>query len=229
VILPLLISVPHAGTKIPSEVESISTLTPKQISEDGDEGAAQIYAIRDQVKAFVTTAIARAFVDVNRSEEDRGSDGVVKTHTIWKVPIYRQSLSGDLIRMLLDKYYRPYHRQLSELASETKMGVDCHTMAEKGPPIGPDAGRKRPSICLSNAKGTCPQDWFNRLADCLEEAFETEVSKNKPFKGGYIIRSHAHELPWVQVELSRAPFLNIAEKRRRFLAALGEWYYTVLS
>jgi N-formylglutamate deformylase len=223
VILPLLISVPHAGTKIPPEVESISMLTPKQISEDGDEGSAQIYAIGKQVKAFVTTDIARAFVDVNRAEEDRSPDGVVKTHTIWKVPIYRQSLSEDLIRMLLDKYHRPYHKQLSQLAAEAKLGLDCHTMAEKGPPIGPDAGRKRPLICLSNANGTCPEDWSNRLADCLEEAFETKVSKNTPFKGGYIIRSHANEIPWVQIELSRAAFLSHADKRLKFLEALQKW------
>jgi N-formylglutamate deformylase len=223
VILPLLISVPHAGTKIPSEVESISMLTPKQIIEDGDEGAAQIYAIRDQVTTFVTTDIARAFVDVNREEEDRSPDGVVKTHTIWKVPIYRQSLSEDLIRMLLDKYYRPYHRQLSKLASEIKLGVDCHTMADVGPPIGPDAGKKRPLICISNAEGTCPETWFDQLADCLEEEFEIKVSKNSPFKGGYIIRSHAHELPWIQIELSRAAFLSHEEKRMKLLEALKGW------
>jgi formiminoglutamase len=223
VILPLLISLPHAGIEIPPEVESFSMLTPQQIIQDGDEGATHIYSIREQVSAFVTTDIARAFLDVNRAEDDRSPDGVVKTHTIWKVPIYKQPLPEDLIRKLLDKYHRPYHRQLSQLASQTRLGVDCHTMADVGPPIGPDAGRKRPSICLSNAKGTCPQDWFNRLADCLEEAFETEVSKNKPFKGGYIIRSHAHELPWVQIELSRAAFLSYEEKRMKLLEALKEW------
>jgi N-formylglutamate deformylase len=229
VTLPLLISLPHAGIKTPPEVESISMLTPQQIIEDGDEGAARIYSIRDQVKAFVTTDIARAFVDINRVEDDLSPDGVVKIHTIWKVPIYRQPLSEDLIQILLDKYYRPYHKQLSQFTSEARLGVDCHTMADVGPPIGPDANRKRPSICLSNAKGTCPEDWFNRLVDCLEEAFETEVSKNKPFKGGYIIRSHAHELPWVQIELSRAAFLSHAQKRSKFLEALDEWCRITLS
>jgi hypothetical protein len=61
------------------------------------------------------------------------------------------------------------------------------------------------------------------MAQCFERAFETEVAINDPFRGGYIIRAHARQLPWIQVELSRAPFLINAEKRERVLAALTEW------
>lgn len=221
--LPLLISVPHAGLKVPSEVESICALTEEQIVQDGDEGAAEIYSIRDQVAAFVTTDVARAFVDVNRAEDDRRADGVIKTHTIWEIPVYSQDLSEELVETLLRKYYRPYHRDLSRLARKARLGVDCHTMAAVGPPIGPGAGEKRPLICLSNAEGSCPDAWFKAFAECLERSFEVEVSLNSPFKGGYIVRSHSHEIPWVQLELSRAPFLSHGQKRSRVLRALGEW------
>lgn len=220
--LPLLISVPHAGLKVPHEVESICTLTQEQIIQDGDEGAAEIYSIEDEVAAFVTTDVARAFVDVNRAEDDRGADGVVKTHTIWKIPIYSQALSEELVETLLRNYYRPYHRDLSQLARKVRMGVDCHTMAEVGPPIGPGAGEKRPSICLSNAEGSCPDAWFKAFAECLERSFEIEVSLNSPFKGGYIVRSHSQEIPWAQLELSRAPFFSHDQKRSRVLRALRE-------
>lgn len=103
------------------------------------------------------------------------------------------------------------------------LGIDCHTMAAKGPPIGPDPGKERPLVCLSNADGTCPQSWMEALARYLEQVFETEVSINFPFAGGYIIRSHAAELPWVQIEFSRAPVFSTVEKQRRFLAALEKW------
>jgi formiminoglutamase len=228
VILPLLISVPHAGLKVPPEVESICKLTQQQIIEDGDEGAAQIYSIEDEVAAFVTTDVARAFVDVNRAQDDRRADGVVKTHTIWEIPIYSKALSGELVETLLRKYYRPYHRDLSRLARKVRMGVDCHTMAEVGPPIGPGAGEKRPLICLSNAEGSSPDVWFKAFAECLERSFEVEVSLNSPFKGGYIVRSHAREIPWVQLELSRAPFLSHDQKRSRVLQALREWCELIL-
>jgi N-formylglutamate deformylase len=227
VTLPLLISVPHAGLSIPSEVKSLCLLTQQQIIEDGDEGAAEAYSIREHVAAFITTDIARAFVDLNRAEADRGADGVVKTHTIWRIPIYSRPLPEDLVETLLRKYYRPYHLKLSRLARNVRLGVDCHTMAAVGPPVGPDVGEERPLICLSNAQGTCPDIWVRELARCFERAFDADVSLNSPFKGGHIIRSHAHELPWIQVELSRALFLSHGKKRRRFLKALREWCDTV--
>jgi len=223
VTLSLLISVPHAGLKVPPEVKGICTLTRQQIVEDGDEGAAEIYSLRGEVASFVTTDIARAVVDLNRAEDDRRADGVVKTQTIWEVPVYSEPLSDELVEMLLTKYYRPYHDQLSVLAKNAKLGVDCHTMAASGPPIASDAGQERPLICLSNAEGTCSESCLTRLAECLENSFRASVSINSPFKGGHIIRSHAHELPWVQLELSRAPFLSIAQKRSCVLKALTDW------
>ena len=93
-------------------------------------------------------------------------------------------------------------------------------MAAVGPPCSEDSDCERPNICLSNAQGTCSQEWFEKLVQCFKESFDSEISVNHPFKGGYIIRSHSSELPWVQVELSRAPFLQTGEKRERVLQAL---------
>lgn len=224
--LPLLISVPHAGITVPAEAEPYCVLTTRQVIEDGDRGAADIYLGLDgHVVAFHTTPIARAIVDVNRAEDDRRADGAIKTHTCWDVPIYENHLAGDVIDLLLARYYRPYHARLSELAgsSGSYLGVDCHTMSATGPPIGPDPGAERPWVCLSNGGGTCPESWIDSLADCFARAFDHDVAVNEPFKGGYIIRSHASELPWVQLDLSRAPFMSLDEKHSRVLAALQEW------
>ena len=218
--LPLIVSVPHAGLTVPEEVRSYYALTPKQILADSDEGAAEIYNLESEVVKYVTTPVARAIVDVNRAENDRGRDGVVKTHTCYGVPIYRKPLPEETVEILLGNYYRPYHRNISEYSGNAKLGVDCHTMAAVGPPTAPDTGCDRPGVCLSDASGTCPKDWFDKLVRCFAESFDCRISVNNPFKGGYIIRSHCCELPWVQIELSRAPFLDLAEKRRRVLNAL---------
>ena len=100
------------------------------------------------------------------------------------------------------------------------LGLDCHTMAAVGPPMGPDPGQERPWVCLSHADGICPAAWLETMADCFRETFGDHVAINEPFRGGYIIRSHAEELPWIQVELSRGDFLSIAEKRQRVLQAI---------
>jgi N-formylglutamate deformylase len=226
--LPLIISVPHAGLAVPKEVQDYCALTPEQILADSDEGAAEIYDFKSDVRAYITTDIARAIVDMNRAEETRGRDGIIKTHTCYNARVYRQPVPEDVIEILLDRYYRPYHQRLLESAADAKFGVDCHTMAAVGPPSAKDSGSGRPNICLSNAQGSCPQDWFEKIVHCFEASFDSEISVNHPFKGGHIIRSHSSELPWVQVELSRAPFLENSEKRECILRALILFFRTIL-
>jgi len=222
--LPLLLSIPHAGLEIPPEVRSLCILKEKDIIDDSDGGAGEIYMpLKQDVSGLVTTGIARAIVDMNRSEEDRRKDGVIKTHTCWDVLVYDESPSDHVVRALIEKYHRPYHSDLSRLSTGIELGVDCHTMAEIGPPVGPDAGIKRPRVCLSNGDGTCPKGWIESLAACFADAFESKISINHPFKGGYIIRSHAKEIPWVQLELSREEFLSHEGKSERVLRALTMW------
>jgi len=218
--LPLLISVPHAGLTVPEEVKDLCVLTREQIAADSDEGAAEIYAFESVTACYVTTGIARAIIDVNRSEEDRGPDGVIKINTCYGIPIYREPLSKDVAESLLQCYYRPYHRRLTELAADAELGLDCHTMAAFGPPVAPDAGRRRPHICISNAAGTCPNAFFKGLVTCFASVFGEDPAVNTPFKGGHIIRAHATELPWIQVELSRASFMSKSEKYGNVLEAI---------
>jgi formiminoglutamase len=171
--------------------------------------------------------VARAIVDLNRAESDRRRDGVIKTHTCWDVPVYRQALTEELIDKLMESYYRPYHRALTRLASSGVIaGIDCHTMAAVGPPVGPDHGVPRPFICLSNGDGTCPQEWLLRLAACLSESFGEQVSLNHPFTGGFITRSHSTELPWIQLELSRVATMSLSQKRTRLIRALTRFVET---
>lgn len=223
--LPLLISVPHAGWRVPEEVSALSLLDERAILEDGDEGSREIYDLASVVSVLVTTEVARAFVDMNRAEDDRRKDGVVKTHTCWDVPIYHEPLPEDIIERLLARHHRPYHAALSEAAASSSavLGVDCHTMAAQGPPVGPDPGRNRPLICVSNADGTCPLPWLQAMGRCLEESFGEPVSLNRPFRGGHIIRAHALELPWLQLEMSRDPRFSCTEKRAGVLAAFRLW------
>ena len=222
--LPIMISVTHSGLEVPPELEELNLLSRQAIAEDGDEQAAEIYAWSEKVQVYVTTAIARAFVDLNRAENDRRQDGVVKTHTCRLAPIYREPLSEALVKTLLEKYYTPYHQKLSRYTAGVKLGIDCHTMSAVGPPVGPDPDQKRPDICLSNADGTFPQEWLAKLAECLHRAFGAEISLNRPFEGGFIIRSHAGEIPWVQLELSRGPFCSVDEKREKVWQAITEFY-----
>jgi formiminoglutamase len=227
--LPLLVSVPHAGEEVPPEVEDICTLTKKEIREDGDGGAAAIYqGLEGHCREYVSTGIARAIVDLNRAPDDIGGDGVIKTHTCWNIPVYRSFPDNKLVRLLLGRHYFPYHERLSAAAGKgsVRLGIDCHTMAAKGPPVGPDPGQERPLVCLSNGDNTCPDDWIKSLAEILASLFREEVSINRPFRGGYITRHHAAEMPWLQIELSRTPSYSDAFKGECVLAGLQRFCHS---
>ena len=224
--LPLLLSVPHAGDETPVEVTERVALAPEDVLADGDVGAREIYGpLSVAVEAFHMARIARAFVDLNRAENDRGRDGAVKTHTCWEVPVYGAPLPDALIEILMVRYHRPYHRRLTDLAQGggVRLGIDCHTMAAVGPPVAPDPGAVRPAVCLSYAGGTCPRAWIERLAEELRRTFERDVRIDDPFRGGYITRTHAAELPWLQLELSRTEEPSLAEKSERVQRALSRF------
>ena len=223
--LPLALSIPHAGTRVPEELQRLQLLSHEEILRDGDEESAVVYDdLRELVRDWARTEIARAFVDLNRAEEDRSKDGVVKTHTCWDVPIYRAPLSQELTEALLARYYRPYHRELSAFAGgDAVLAVDCHTMAATGPPVGPDPGSRRPAVCLGDGRGSCPVEWMARLRDAFAGHFPGEVTINQPFRGGYISTCHGREMPWIQLELARGGPLSPAQKSAAVQAALFEF------
>ncbi|THB77300.1 MAG: hypothetical protein D3926_15840 [Desulfobacteraceae bacterium] len=226
-VMPLLISVPHAGSQVPETFRSNCLLSDDDIRSDGDEGAEAIYSeIKDHVRCFETTDIARAVVDLNRKSDDFSKDGVIKTHTCWDVPIWSEPISDLQKTMLLERHYFPYHEKLKNHAKDTSLilGIDCHTMVAEGPPIGPDPQSLRPHINLGNLDHqSCPEHWAQFMYGCFVEEFGTKVTLNHPFKGGWITQYHHQLLPWIQLEISRAPFLPDREKGRKVLAALQRW------
>lgn len=223
--LPIIISMPHGSINIPSEVSDICQLTEKDIIKDSDEQTQEIYSkVAGNAQVVIESNVARAIVDLNRAEDDIRKDGIIKTHTCWDVPIYSQQPNSELIKKLISKYHRPYHNALTAAThKKVKLGIDCHTMAEFGPPVGPDSGIERPAICLSNRNGeTCPTEWLEQLAYMFEEYFG-HVQINKPFSGGHTVASHCKELPWIQLEFSRTLEFACQYKSVAVYKVISEW------
>ncbi len=218
---PVLISIPHGGTEVPSEIASRLCITPKDQFEDGDALTREIYGIKDDVLTCMEGSIARAFVDLNRDVNDRppkNPDGVVKSMTCLGKPIYHsgQELDQSLIEELLQKYYKPYHdliRKTLDSNNEIKLMLDCHTMEAVGPQISPDSGKTRPKFCLgSNFGKSYPEEIVQRMADCIRTAFELkeeDVVIDAPFAGGHITRTYGNKpIPCIQIEMSRILYLT---------------------
>ena len=247
--LPVLLSIPHGGTRIPEELRDRVCITPRDQFDDSDACTVDIYDLGEDVARVVTSDIARAFVDLNRAPDDRpprNPDGVVKTATCFNRTIYRPGREPDdaVTQRLLDRYHTPYHAELAAAVAtrDIALALDCHSMLASAPPISSHPGRPRPLFCLSNRDGaTAPRTMVEALASAIGRAFEippAEIGVNHPFKGGYITQRHGGgPVPWIQVEMNRCLYLDdpwfdpeeldvdarrLAELRGRFRDALHD-------
>lgn len=219
--LPILLSIPHGGTKKPTELNGHLCITERDQFDDSDPFVVEIYDIGDKVKQVIKTDIARAFVDLNRSLQDlppKNPDGLVKSMTCYQKPIYISGKEPDdsLTRLLIEKYYKPYHRSIQKSIFELdlQLCLDCHSMAEKAPGISPDGNnKKRPLFCLSNQDGkTSSKEMIELLADCISQSFSVdrdEIYLNSPFHGGHITKTYGNNpVPWIQIEMNRNMYLS---------------------
>ena len=220
--LPVLLSIPHGGDRVPRELQDRLEIGEKEIFEDIDGFTQDIYDLKEKVLFVHKADIARTFVDPGRAPSDlppENPDGVVKSHTCFGKIIFKQNRQPDPSETshLLEKYYHPFHRRLRQLIRENrhnfKLCIDCHSMAETGPAISPDTGKERPLFCLGNRFGaSAPDEEVLKLKSCLIDAFELDgedVAANKPFAGGYITRHYGNNpLPWIQVEMNRKLYLK---------------------
>lgn len=228
--LPVLISIPHGGLKIPKELKQKTLLRDRDIFDDGDALTPEIYDLGERVYTVVRASIARAFVDLNRAPWDRppeNPDGVVKTQTVNGKKIYQDDhkFSSFEITSLIDQYHRPYHLSLEQASqiNGLELALDCHSMLDRAPMLSSDPGAGRPLFCLSNCGGSqgyptkdfpqisCPPEYIRKLAACIQTAFEVDAGDvliNDPFHGGYITSHHGRKnLAWVQLEMNRRLYL----------------------
>jgi len=227
--LPIIISVPHGGEIIAPEMFDRTLLSRKDIFSDGDPLTREIYDFKHDVEFYFESTIARATVDLNRSPDDLppiNQDGVIKSHTVTGKVVYHNNRipNEKTLRLLLKKYYKPYHEGLEKKSRKPYLfcGIDCHTMLNKAPVTSPTPGKQRPFICLSNngdqqgnrVRGrrlTCSPEMIRSLARFLKRHFPNErnnISLNDPFLGGHIVRRHSKKLPWIQLELNRRSYLS---------------------
>ena len=218
--LPILLSIPHGGTKKPVELDGHLCITEHDLFDDSDPFVIEMYDLGDKVQRVIKTDIARAFVDLNRSLQDMppsNPDGLIKSMTCYQKPIYIKGKEPDesISNMLIEMYYKPYHKTIQKSIRELdlQLCLDCHSMASFAPNISPDKNNsKRPLFCLSNQDGkTSSNEMIEILADCISESFSierNEISLNDPFHGGHITKTYGNNpIPWIQIEMNRNQYL----------------------
>ncbi|HJW10677.1 MAG TPA: N-formylglutamate amidohydrolase, partial [Albitalea sp.] len=140
---PLLVSFPHAGTDIPSEIASRMT-SAALLRADTDWHLPTLYAfVRELGASTLVPRCSRYVIDLNRPPEDsnlypgQDSTGLVPMDSFHREPLYQPGLAPDAAECAarLGTYWQPYHNALrGELARlRSAHGVallwDAHSIA----------------------------------------------------------------------------------------------------
>ena len=227
-LLPIVISVPHAGTEFPADIQA--QLKPNLLPPDDTDWAVhQLYAFATALGIPLLKAnYSRWVVDLNRNPDSsplyhdgRVLTGLCPSITFLGEPIYQDERPAVALAEVARRkalYFEPYHGALQALLHETQARFgqvllwDCHSIRRRVPAIhaGPF-----PDLILGSADETSASAALIQTA--LQElgSGPYSLSHNTPFKGGYITRHYGrpetgqHAL---QLEMAKDLYLNDAEQ-----------------
>jgi N-formylglutamate amidohydrolase len=231
---PILVSVPHYGT------EPLPHITRDDYSEPwfatfpygfADTFVGDLYGDLDAHGATVlATPFSRIFVDVNRRRDDfehrdgevRSRRGVVRTHTMREVPIFRQPLALTDLEDRLQALYDPYYSTLERLLDEIR-GVYGYALLLDGHTGSPRRMKDHQVIIGTRHETTCAPEIVATVASIFARG-GFEVRQNvSGYAGGNIVttygqpqRERVHAL---QLEINAS--LLMTTSREEFIAQVS--------
>lgn len=222
--LPLLVSMPHVGTRIPDHLLPNYTDAVTERS-DTDWHLPTLYSMLDELGASrIHADYSRYVIDLNRPSDDvnlypgQDTTGLCPVDTFSKQALYHagQEPSAAQIQERIAAYWQPYHQQIQDELARIKSihGIailwDAHSIASQVPRFF--EGRL-PDLNFGTANQTsCALSLQTALADCLKQS-ETAYSHvfNGRFKGGYITRHYGQpeqNIHAVQLEMSQIVYMD---------------------
>ncbi|AOK29266.1 N-formylglutamate deformylase [Burkholderia singularis] len=223
--LPLLVSIPHAGTHIPDDIAV--TMTPvAQYVDDCDWHLERLYGFAKTLGASVLVpSHARYVVDLNRPPDDAnlypGQDttGLVPIDTFDKAPLYRDGAEPDAaeIARRREQYWVPYHDALAGELQRIKrehgraLLWEAHSIRGHVPRF---FDGRLPDFNFGTAAGASAAPGLaDTLAGLVERHGGYTAVANGRFKGGYITRQYGAPesgVQAVQLELVQATYMEEA-------------------
>lgn len=234
----VIFAAPHSGRDYPQAFLQDSVLDAHQIRSSEDAFVDQLFDCAPEFgAAFLASTAPRAFVDLNRSEDEldpaliegirrqahnprvASGLGVIPRVVSNGRAIYRGKISGDEARDRIARYWRPYHAMLQRLLDEARethgeaVLIDCHSMPHEAIEGAARCGAAQPHVVLGDRFGAAASE---EIVDQVEAAFRTAgfvVARNTPFAGAYITQAYgrpARHQHAVQVEIDRSLYMDEA-------------------
>lgn len=227
--VPILLSVPHCGTKFPDELAGEYKTDLMRLPDDTDWFVDKLYDFAADMGITMIAAVnSRWVIDLNRDPQSKPlySDGRIITAlcpatTFTGESLYqdeRKEVEGQEVRRRTESYFNPYHNKVQELLDDLKNNFgrvllwDCHSIRQLVPTIHKE---KFPDLILGDADGTSASPGLIEGVLSVLDHSHYAVSHNHPFKGGYITRhfgrpsENQHAL---QLEMTKINYMNDAEE-----------------
>lgn len=234
-ISPVIVSVPHAGRLYPPEILAAARVGQADLERLEDSWCDLIAAGAVGAGATVVQAMwARAVADCNRGEgqmapgevamsmraqfsapgrKERAGLGVVPTRLADCGPLWKKPIDQAALQWRLQSIHRPYHAALADAlaAARDRFGyailLDLHSMPSI--PVGQPGHGAR--IVIGDHFGVTSGEWLVDVVMAAADRLKEPVSRNQPYAGGHIIRSHGNPeqaIHAVQIEIDRRLYLT---------------------
>jgi len=219
---PLIVSIPHAGTDIPPDIEA-RLVSPWLGRRDADWWVDRLYAFADDLGATVIgTAMSRTVIDVNRDPSGASlypgaaTTELCPTTTFDGEPLYRPGEApgpGEIAERRaawFDPYHQALEREIERLLTRHGAVVlyDAHSIRSLIPRL---FDGELPQFNIGTNSGvSC--DWS--LTAAVEAACDTSAftrATNGRFKGGHITRRHGRperRVHAIQMELACRGYMD---------------------
>jgi N-formylglutamate amidohydrolase len=246
------VSVPHAGRIYPRGILAEARVDRSDLERLEDSWCDLIAGGAADAGATVVEALwARAVADLNRGEgqmapgevamplrpqfsapgrKERAGLGVVPTRLADCGPLWKRPIDAAALHWRLESFHRPYHAALADelLAARDRFGhailIDLHSM----PPIPTGQPGHGARIVVGDHFGATASPWLVELVMASAGRFDAAVSRNQPYAGGHIVRTHgrpAQAIHAVQIEIDRSLYVTperLPDAER--LTALARWF-----
>jgi len=238
--LPLFISCPHSGEKIPLEANWLKDIDPIIQLRDIDRFVDTFYRplARKFGIPFVYTPWTRYAVDLNRLVVDVDKNSVLgasetpgpfpKNGLHWvetsrQEVLMKRPISKELHEILVQSYYEPFHKSIQAHFEHFKLQghkrvfhIDVHSMPSKGTGMHRDAGETRAEIVISDQDGKSCDPKFRDLVVESYKMAGFEVKLNWPYKGGRITETYGNPFKGrhtIQIEMNRGIYMDEETKK----------------
>ena len=230
---PLLISIPHLGTRLPAEVRAQLT-DVATVLQDTDWHLDLLYGFAAELGATVLQAeVSRYAVDLNRPPNDvslypgQTTTRLCPTETFHGEPLYlddeqdpdaigqSHAITPAERERRLQTYWQPYHAALqAELgrlrsAHDNVLLWDAHSIASVLPRL---FDGKLPDLNFGTAGGqSCATTLIEQVRACTERYPFSQVLNGR-FKGGYITRHYGEPVRGIHaIQLEMSQYLYMSE------------------